>query len=314
MKKRFFVLLVLGVLFLISCGKNNSPKFSEAKFIIESPNNEVNQEIAELVKAKKFKVKERTTHSYFYNKNGSVTGNGALSEKILFDESGRKSEYFQYVAGGQIESHNIYEYDENGALFATTVLNAGGYPTWKRESEFDNNGYEILRKEMDEKSLKFNEIIPTYDSLGHLIELKKISHDGRDLGKKTFTYDSLGLMQTKLLFSTNDRLADSITYQYDENNNLSEEIHVRLKVHKHIINYSYDENANLIEIKEPHVQKTYSFNENNDVVDEKVFDKDGYQQLHFKYIYGPQGLLAEKIRYDGSDNPAVFIKYEYVFY
>ena len=61
-------------------------------------------------------------------------------------------------------------------------------------------------------------------------------------------------------------------------------------------------------------KQEFKYDSRGNIVEEDLYDKDGFRQQKFVYTYDQRDLLVDKVRYDSEDRPFLFVKYEYEFY
>ena len=81
-----------------------------------------------------------------------------------------------------------------------------------------------------------------------------------------------------------------------------------------ISKYIYDNKNNLIEIDKGYYRQVFEYNDNGEVIKETHFDGDDGMQQRTDMVYNHLGLMVERIRFDGLNQPAILTHYEYSFY
>lgn len=173
------------------------------------------------------------------------------------------------------------EYDQNGKCEWLTY--------------FDRNG------EVELKASAKDSILTFYSSDGDLM-LKSI---GNDASKPTevSSYNPNGELELKLLlryddennlveereYSSDGKLIRSSNYQYDKNNNISEENRLEIEENWLFIN-NYDTLKSVL---------SYGYNENKDVVDFEISQKNKKAQKKYVYEYDDRNNWTQRIEYNG---------------
>jgi hypothetical protein len=308
------VTILLSILFLISCG---SPEKKSVKKKKEKSANEItllDQDNREDLKAAKNHVKERRTVSSFYNKYGKVSERGFLVEKKHYDEQGRLIEVIRFLSNGDIDLKWTYEYNDNDDIVHSKTINGLGFLRYERKSKYDDEGKEIEREEYDVKSKKFNKIIYEYDDKGDLLVAKTYNPDGNLVMIENNKYEADGKLVLKKLENPEGALFSVTQIKYDSLGRKSQELVKDFRDKPSFTMFVYDSLGYLNGKNRGYLNELFINDENGNVITEKLFDSEGGLQQRIDYFYDEKGLLSKRIRYDGMEKPALFIKYEYEFY
>ena len=311
---RISVIVLVSVVFLISCGSPEKKSFKKKK---EKSANEIallEQDKREDLKAAANHVKERRTISYFYNKYGKVSERGFLVEKKMYDEKGRLTEVIRFLSNGDIDLRWTYEYNDNDEIVHSKTVNGMNFIRYERKSTYDDEGKEIEREEYDVKSKKFNKIVYEYDDKGNLLVTKTYNSDGNLLFLENNEYDSAGKIVLKKLENPEGALFTVTQTEYDSLGRKAKEYMRDFRDKPSLVIFVYDSLGYLKGKNRGFVNELFINDENGNVVTEKLFDSEGGLQQRIDFFYDKNGLLSERIRYDGMEKPALFIKYEYEFY
>ncbi|NOX17852.1 MAG: hypothetical protein GXO87_06165, partial [Chlorobi bacterium] len=300
--------------FLSSCG---SPEKKSGKRKKEKSANEITlmeQDKREDIKSAANHVKERKIVSYFYNKYGKVSERGFLVEKKIYNEKGELTEVTRFLSNGDIDLRWTYEYNDNGDIVHSKTVNGLNFLRYERKSKYDDDGKEIEREEYDVKTKKFNKIVYEYDDKGDLLVAKTYNSDGNLLFLENNEYDDKGRIVLKKRENPEGALFTVTQIEYDSLGRKSKELVKDFRAQPSFTIFSYDSLGYLKGKNRGFVNELFINDENGNIVTEKLFDGGGGLQQRIDYFYDEKGLLSERIRYDGMENPALFIKYEYEFY
>jgi hypothetical protein len=312
-KLSLFVLLVLAMFLLSSCGSNEHESKAKRKKPVKY--NTLTQEKKEDIKARKLKVKDRKTISSFYTKSGKVSQRGFLVEEKKYDESGNLTEHLFYESDGSIDRKYIYKYDEQGNQIERVSYDFRGRIRYKKTSEYDKFGNEIFAKELDIKTNKYNKIFFNYDTAGNLISALKYNDEGELIHKTLNEYDKSGNLIRVSYFNEQGQKYSETQFKYDSLGNKILEILLAPGSTPKYKRFKYDSRGNLIYLNAGYFSQKFAYDEKDNEILEELFDKDGYLQQKFTTQYdNATGLMSSRVRYDGQNNPALFIKYQYEFY
>ncbi len=310
---RYLLLIFIVSTLLVACSSEN--KINRRKKI-QSPN-EITllpQIDKEDLKAKKLKVKSKETYSYFYDKFGKVAEKGYFVEKRTYDKNGYLSMIFRYSSSGNIDLSWKYEYDFYHNLTQKDSKTGSGLLKYESTSKFDNVGNEIERKEYQEKSGKYNKVVFEYDSLSNMINKKEYDPEEKLISVDKNLFDSTGnLVQTTSYNRNGAKYLEKIVMYDSLNRKIFES---KNNFHDPIskLEYAYDKN-NYLSIRKGNLfRETFQNDSLGNIVEHNIYDKSGGLQQMYSYKYDKNGLVKERIRYDGLKHPALYTKYEYEFY
>ena len=303
------VVLVLSTL-LFNCDSNDFEK-------IDNPNAKeyeqlnVDQENNELIKIRSNGVKERRIFSRFTEsviKNG---GREVLAETIRFDTEGNKKEQYRYSSTA-VNVQWLYDYDEYGNI--KSMEEYDGYQSLLKRTiyNFSSSGILLDKREEIKTSKIYYEY--SYDDKYNLTDVNLFNTDKVLYSKYIYKYDAEVL--DSIILYRNNLLSAEYLFQYDSLGRRIGEKIVSKQNPSRLIKYDYDERNKLIFIDKVKLTKIeYSYNEDGDVTEEKIYNSSGDYQSRTTFEYDSKtGLLSSKTRYDGLDRPALEIRFEYDFY
>lgn len=304
------ILLILFFLILwISCSSEKLKK-------VENPNAKeyeklvVDQEINELAKIKQNNVKERRTYSKFTDHIVKGGGNEILVEKINFNQKGYKKEQYRYASDG-IHTQWIYDYDEFGNKKLLETYDGFRILINKTSYNFASNG--ILSDKWDEVKNEKLYYEYFYDD-NYNLEKIHLFDNNKALYSTSFYKYANGLLDS-IVYYKNNFVIQVNTFEYDSLNRIKKDILTVKDRVMNLIEYKYDQNGKIINLKEKMTEWRYTYNDSGDLIEEKNFNSDGDLQGRLTYEYNPQtNLLLNKVRFDGMNNPALNIRFEYEFY
>ncbi len=305
--KKITFLLVLFFLFL-GINSLHAQYYNEN----ERTKNEIKEQgVKEIEKAKKLKVKTRYRYAAFYNAQGKLPKQLTLTEKTFFDKNGLRKEQIRYTSLGKIDLRYTFYYDNLGRQIKMVVYDPSNKLVGKKESKYDFNGNEVERILLDQERGNPSKMIFKYDNENKLIETKNFNDKGEliNLFKNFWENGKLNYSQIE---DKNGRIIVKTYFTYDNSGKvIKEEV---TESSPYTINYKYDLNGNLIEISNPQTKRYMSYNQNNDLIEDRLFSSDGLRQYKITFNYLKNGLQNEEIRYDNSDNPVFYGKYKYEYF
>lgn len=274
-------------------------------------NNVKEQSVKEIEKAKKLKVKTRIRHAAFYNAQGKLPNKMTLTEKTFFDKNGLRKEQIRYTSLGKIDLRYTFKYDNFGRIIRMDVYDGANKLIGKKESKYDINGNEVERILFDEERGGPAKMLFKYDNEKNLIEIKNFNDKGELINIFKNVWEKGKLVNSEIE-DNNGKVIVKTHFVYDNNGNLiKEEVN---ESSQYVISYKYDSKGNLIEISNPQTKRYMTYNQNNDLVEDKLYSSNGSRQYRVTFNYLKNGLQNEEIRYDNSDNPVFYGKYTYEFY
>lgn len=178
------------------------------------------EQLTQIEKFKKLKVKTVSLYEYSYSFSGERKKDGYLSEKIEYDNKGRKIEQKIYYSDGNLASKAKFAYDVSNIVVRENWEDVGG------------GGHRVFHH---------------YDNQGYLIKSEQYSEYSNLEGTIEYNYNTDGKME-KIKHNFGDEF--SYLYKYDYMDNLVEEIFIPMKKdlrkeQKTI--YTYDERGLIIE-------------------------------------------------------------------
>jgi YD repeat-containing protein len=278
----------------------------------ERAKNEIKEQgVKEIEKAKKIKVKTRFRYAAFYNAQGKLPKKLTLTEKTFFDKNGLRKEQIRYTSLGKIDLRYTFKYDNLGRIIRMDVYNASNKLIGKKESKYDLSGNEVERILFDQERGTPSKMIFKYDKENNLIETRNFNDKGELINIFKNFWDNGKLINSQIE-NKDGKIIVKTHFTYDNNGKvIKEEV---TESSPYTINYKYDSNGNLIEIANPQTKRYMSYNQNNDLIEDKLYSSDGSRQYRITFNYLKNGLQNEEIRYDNSDNPVFYGKYKYEYF
>ncbi|MGK9368798.1 RHS repeat domain-containing protein [Melioribacter sp. Ez-97] len=314
-----FVLVPLITMSLIvQCGNAQENKTEEIKTVNEKndakpeESREIkDQPTKELEKAAQLKVKVRRKKAGFFLRNGKRPSKLTLIEELFFNEKGQRTKLIRYTATGGTDLVYQFAYDNKDKLISTEVYDNFGNLTMRKESEYDGSGNEINRRILTSRSVNEQNILFQYDSLKHVINEREYIGENLNTEKKYF-YE--GNLLTKVMgYNAKGNLVAEIDYVYNDDGYLIKEIQKAGSSVNEVV-YSYDDRGNLITVKNRQTVRQMNYDENNNLIEDKLYLSDGSRQYRVTFSYYKNGLQHEEIRYANNERPAYLAVYEYEFY
>ena len=252
-------------------------------------------------------IQEYITSETEYNENNNIineityTPDGSIEQryKYKYNSEGKLQEELLYYEDGEIADRKKYEYNDKGYLlkeliyyqdktFDTiqynynadmnliekTTVNSDGETDEKEIFEY-SNGKVILNAIFDGEKNKFYETTFKYNEDGKVTELKEWDSETNKKTKSVSTYDDNGVLIKQIRYA-NDSLIAKMTFTLDENNRVKQ-VEDEDVNHRNTIDIIHDANGNIIEETEFNFHNEMNhkinrtFNENNDVLESRVF-------------------------------------------
>lgn len=308
----FLFIPLLTLTFILQCG-NTQDKIHISKSNSNKKKKEIiDQNAKELIKAKELKVKVRKRFAGFFESNGSYPKKMVLVEKVIFDEKGNRKQSIRYKSTGEVDLNYEFTYDKNGNLISMDTYDGFGNLKGRKESQYDINNKEVVRKLLNDRSSGELKTELKYDSENRLIKSINYSKDGIVISTQNYEYDGELLIKS-ITKDADGRQISEIIFEYDSNGYLIKETQSSIQGNN-IITYKYDANGNLIEIKDKQSRRELKYDSKGNLIEDKMFLSDGTRQFRITFSYYPNGLQKEEIRYSNDERPAFVAKYEYQFY
>ena len=296
-------------------------------------------------------------YTYEYNENGDL-----LSRVIKFNDKHYETKINEYYedgtlskctmyTGSECELDEITEYDENGNEISFNMVRYGLFI----EYTYDENNRVLTRKTYDEDELSLD-IKYTYLDDENIVEIytvdteydypkyEKICYyeDERVKIKESWNIDDNGEYidhrWTEYEYNDNNELIlerkytrddayGDITYKYDENGRVIEEIqyytwYYELEEKQKVMNkytYKFDENDNEIyytwwtgdEGEDLRTETTREYDEYNNLIS-WVTKRDG-AHVHYEYFYNEKNGLEKEVSYDENGLVEEYTVYENIY-
>jgi YD repeat-containing protein len=271
----------------------------------------VTQDSKELEKIKKLKVKTRTKTVFGYDLAGNGPLNGRLASKEFFNNKGFITQMNEYDVYGQVETAYKFYYDTKGNPTKAEMKQKNGV-TRLQLSKYDPRGNEIERQSSQSGRHEYDiKTMMKYDKQNNQIEI-----DNYSLGKLTdqkFNNFKDGKRVSSIVKDEKGNTILNMTPDYDSTGKMIKETNSNDNMNL-VYQYKYDAVGNLIEVIDNETKGQYSYDDKKNVIEQKVFLLDGRRQLRLVFNYGAKGLQTEMIRYDNSEKPVVYTKFEYEYY
>ncbi len=262
--------------------------------------------------AGKYKIKSRKLYSTSYKEDGSYASKDKLYEEIFFNEKGQRTKHFLYVGVGSSTKVWIYKYDASGNLALTEVRDSKNNLLASVNYKYDKEGREIEGLYYD-KNKPVKQIIKyIYDKDGNNVESILLTEKGDTVYKEIAVFES-GVMMSSKYVDSRGKEQQTVERTFNPEEITVKEVTTTGKAKKTVY-YKFDTEGRLIEIRGNTYRREYQYNDNDDVVTDKLLDEKNDIQYEMKYNYLPNGLLSETIRYDSKGRPSIKSVYKYEFY
>lgn len=309
--------LAVFALFFVQCSKSQQHQpAASLQAQMQTPTGKMheiaNRDAQQLERAKENKVKIRSRYAAFYLKNGSLSPQRTLTEKVYFDSKGRRSEQVRYRSSGDVDLRWIFDYDANGNIVVMTTKDGTGQTVAVRKSEFDKNNNETLRIITEanvpgEKKTEFK-----YDKDNNVIQIKEYDSKGRFLQTIDYEYAN-GFLMKVTNTNSDGRVTSVTTKEYNSDGYLIKET-TKVNGGEVDATFGYDSKGNLIEAGKDNMKRTYKYDDKNNMIEDKLIDATGAIQFNIHFTYLPSGLQHEEIRHTATGEPAFNAEYRYEFY
>lgn len=228
---------------------------------------------------------------------------GNFEEEVtyFYDKLGRCMEYYDFDEKGNIISHIVYNYNEQGLLSSSESMSGGksvfkydnkGFlieqrwdspsfeNSWKEVFINDEHGREIEMKEyrgqFDSKEYWYSrKIVTKYNDLGHIIELTNVDNDGKESKLGFDEYDDKGRVIK----------VGQYDIYYDDQNRVKE---AKNPTHNTMVKVIYEKNTVIV----------LWFNEQLEIEKKRIIIYDDHQNITSILFYEGENLpLIEESKY-----------------
>jgi hypothetical protein len=305
-----FLFLIPAILVLGNLPQNKSYAMSGTN--AKPKSSFIDHEQSENEKAKKFKVKIRYKYAALYDKSGKHIQKKSLAEKAVFNRDGTMKELTRFTGLGVVDFKYVFTYDKNGNLIAAETLNSTSNLTDKRTSKYDKNGNEVERLIFDSRHPGAKKTEYIYDGNNNLIETKNFSTSDQLVSDQISTYEN-GLLKNLTTKNFKGQISDEMFYEYDQAGRLIKEYR-KMKTGNYAQTYTYDKKGNMTEADNPGSKRLCTYNERNELIEDRLFKSDGQRQFRVRFNYLNNGLQKEEIRYDNDDKAVLYSETKYEYY
>jgi acyl-CoA-binding protein len=269
------------------------------------------QEDKELNKIKSLKVKSRTKYSAYYELSGKLPADKSIVTSEKFNRKGLLTELIEYNGVGNVIAEYKFEYNANGnpiKAIAKEVNNKSSIQT----SKYDSKGNEIEKKIIQSGRKKFeSKSIFKYDKDGNHIETEEYLN-GKLVSRLINSYQNQQKVSS-VVKDANEKIILTSSYLYNSNGKLSMQKRIEGGVEL-TASYKYDVKGNVEEMVDHEVKRFYSYDENGNILEHKMYLLDGRRQLRLMFKYSPNGLQNEIIRFDNFEKPVLYTNLVYKYY
>ncbi len=307
-----YLILILAIVSGCNAGQEtiknnpNSKSFEKMK---------VSHEEIELEKIKSTGVKARNIYSKFSDKYIRGGGKEVLVEKTNFDEKGNRTEQFRYISSGDVDLQWLYDYDYYNKLIRSETFDGFRKRLYMQNLDYNSDGTLNETEEWTEKSQDYKTNRYFYDQSQNLIEVKHFDTKGRLKTSEKYIYNNDEL-DSLYYFNANNEVISIIHPEYDSLGRRTKEITIENTGKIRNTEIRYDSDDNIIAINNDILSSfKFTYDDNNNLVLEEEFNSQGFLQSKFEYEYeSGSNLTTSKIRYDGENDKALIVRYEYEFY
>lgn len=195
--------------------------------------------------------------------------------KTMYNSNQSIATVEHYSSEGDLAFTEKYTYDEQGKLMMIEGINPDETLTIIKDYEYSPDGYKEITSENE---VVVKEIEFTTDSSGKVLSEKEIAfHQGNQITERFHTYKNDQLIQSKVTYGKDGHI---ITYKYDAKGQLIEDVIVDLK-------------------NKPISKKRRRFDENNNIVEENLYDMNGRLKTNNRilYEYDEKGNWTKRTQY-----------------
>lgn len=268
----------------------------------------------------------RRAHHFFYDARGQLSqemkydNEGDLLERIeiSYDAFGNLTEQITYDQNNNILTGNYYRYDKAMNRTKWRHYRPGEEEEWIRLYSYDKQGNRLEEKWLDPPGTLSRLYVYDYDNHGNCVGQNVYGGDGKLQWRYVYDYDQHGMRIAVKWYNEDNQLRKVRTFRYDEVGNRVEQRRYRayrrlfsraLRYHMHhSFVYTYDNNNN------PLQQKVYDdrnrlvwwiekvYDPNGNLTAYKRFNPSGSKEMSYRMTYNNDGLKTGWSWRDGDGN------------
>lgn len=309
--KTLLLFVFISLIAFIQCGNSGQKKQDVQQDKKVKKEKQIDPDIKELNKAKEAKVLARRKYAAFYNPDGSLPSEKTFVEEIFFDINGYREALFRYKATGVVDLKYYFEYDSAGNMLSMETLNAFDDILSVRESKYDQNNNEIERSITEARKSGQQKTFMQYNEMNQLMEIRVFDQREKLYSTQTFYYEN-DLLKSSKTIGADGIIITEIFYEYDSVGNLIKD-EKREQGYSYVTTYKYDQQGNMIELVNPQFKRQYTFDNNDNLIEDRMFLSDGARQFKVTFTYNEKGLMKEEFRFTPDDKKAYTALYEYEY-
>jgi hypothetical protein len=309
--KTILLFILVSLIGFIQCGNSEQKKQDVQQDKKVKKEKQIDPDVKELKKAKEAKVLARRKYAAFYNPDGSLPSEKTFVEEIFFDKNGYREALFRYKSIGVVDLKYYFEYDSSGNMLSMETLNAFDNILSLRESKYDQNNNEILRSITEARKSGQQKTFMQYNEMNQLVEIRVYDQREKLYSTQTFYYENDLLTSSKTV-GADGSIMNEVFYEYDSAGNLIKD-EKREQGYSYVTSYKYDQHGNMIELVNPQFKRQYTFDDKDNLIEDKMFLLDGSRQFKVTFTYNEKGLIKEELRYTPDDKKAYVAVYEYEY-
>ena len=228
-----------------------------------------------------------------YDKLGKVSsaihydGEGNLQSKDIYyyNNVGYLVELSSYGPDGLLLWKNIFAYGDHNKITHEASYNPDGSLAWEDKYKYDKNDHLIekvsylIEEENEYVSRTFR-----YDSQNQLVKETSFYPDGKRSSDFIYTYDFDGKLVEEKFYDYYKKLTLKDQYKYDRKDNLKEWVLI-------------DKDGKLVNNYQSIAKKLYQYNRNSDVINIELKDDRGSVVKKEIFQYGKDGRLIESVKF-----------------
>ncbi len=228
-----------------------------------------------------------------YDKLGKVSsvihydGEGNLQSKDIYyyNNVGYLVELSSYGPDGLLLWKNIFAYGDHNKITHEASYNPDGSLAWEDKYKYDKNDHLIekvsylIEEENEYVSRTFR-----YDSQNQLVKETSFYPDGKRSSDFIYTYDFDGKLVEEKFYDYYKKLTLKDQYKYDRKDNLKEWVLI-------------DKDGKLVNNYQGIAKKLYQYNRNSDVINIELKDDRGSVVKKEIFQYGKDGRLIESVKF-----------------